>query len=113
MDEKVCCYCGGPLNCAYNSQREIYFLACGKIRGKALEIDIADPYSYLHFRLSWHLEKHRIMFEYNYRFVNQSTHTDTKYLDFPNQTQIPKYWENVMNKIKSTFRSSNRYVLFE
>jgi hypothetical protein len=112
IDKKVCYYCGSPLNCGYNSQREMYFLACGKIRGKAQEFNIEDPSSLLHMRFSWGLEKHRILFEYNYRFVDMSMVFDTKYIDIPCQTQIPKYWKNIMNKIKFAHGSSENYVLF-
>ena len=112
INKKVCYYCNTRLNCGYNPQRKMYFLACGKVRGKSHDIDMADPASIYHLRFNWGVEEHRIKFAYNYRFSNASMNYTTKYVDILMPAQIPTYWKNIMEIIKSSEGSSEDYVLF-
>lgn len=112
IDKKVCHYCGMPLNCGYNSLREMYFLACEKIRGKSHNLDMADPASLNHLRFNWHVKDLKITFVYNYRSANETIIYTTKHIYISMSTKIPSYWKNIMEKIISNKGSSEDYMLF-
>jgi len=112
IEKKICNYCRTPLNCGYNSQRQMYFLACAKIRGSSPGHDLDDPSSFNHLRFNWYVGDNLMTFQYNYRSSINSIGFSTKQIHGPKPVKMRNYWKNIMDRIQLNDGSSNDYPPF-